>query len=98
MQEDPIDGAQDGVWQGIRYFSCRQGHGFFCPVSSLTPDARFTPNTSAGSTVNRELLLVNARRRMRMSVTVLTLCVSHLLLSKYILQNEHTSWLLARFS
>ena len=36
-----MEGCNDGIWKGIRYFSCRQGHGFFCPLSSLAPDQRF---------------------------------------------------------
>ena len=49
-----MDGCGDGLWSGVRYFSCRQGHAFFCPLSSLSPDQRFAQTTTAGG-VNREL-------------------------------------------
>ena len=45
LQEEPMEGCHDGVWNGIRYFSCRQGHALFCPLSSLTPDQRFAQTT-----------------------------------------------------
>ena len=57
-----MDGCLDGMWKGVRYFSCRQGHAFFCPVASLAPDQRFTPNTSAA--VNRELVHVHFSRNL----------------------------------
>ena len=47
-----MGGCGDGSWNGVRYFSCRQGHGFFCPLSSLTPDQRFTQIAEIG--VNRK--------------------------------------------
>ena len=59
-QEEPMERCQDGIWKGVRYFTCRQGHAFFCPVSSLAPDQRFIQNTSAGAAVNRELVQLAA--------------------------------------
>ena len=35
-----MKGCFDGTWKGIRYFSCKHGHGFFSPVSNLRPDQR----------------------------------------------------------
>ena len=53
LQEESMEGCGDGTWNGVRYFSCRQGHGFFCPVSSLAPDQRFAPTIVADA--NRKL-------------------------------------------
>ena len=36
-----MDGCGDGSWNGVQYFSCQMGHGFFCPISALAPDQRF---------------------------------------------------------
>ena len=47
-----MEGCSDGTWNGVRYFSCRQGHGFFCPISSLDPDQRFAQ--AAVTDVNRK--------------------------------------------
>ena len=35
-----MEGCGDGMWNGVRYFSCRQGYGFFCPLVCLRPDER----------------------------------------------------------
>ena len=54
LQEEPMEGCADGTWKGVRYFNCRQGQGFFCPLSSLVPDQRFAQTTTGGG-INREL-------------------------------------------
>ena len=35
-----MDGCFNGTLKGTRYFSCKFGRGFFCPVSCLAPDER----------------------------------------------------------
>ena len=47
-----MEGCSDGTWNGVRYFSCQMGHGFFCPMSSLAPDQRFAQSVAAD--VNRK--------------------------------------------
>ena len=44
-----MEGCNDGTWNGVRYFSCRQGHGFFVPLSLLSPDQRFAEVTIAAT-------------------------------------------------
>lgn len=62
LQEQYADRCGDGTWEGVRYFSCDYGRAFFCPVSTLKPDQRFTnlgppPGTSKASG-NRTLLII----------------------------------------
>ena len=47
-----MEGCSDGTWNGARYFSCHPGYGFFCPLSSLLPDKRFSQVATAA--VNRK--------------------------------------------
>ena len=53
VQEEPMEGCSDGTRNGIRYFDCHQGHGFFARLSSLLPDQRFAPATIVDA--NRKL-------------------------------------------
>ena len=48
-----MEGCSDGTRNGVRYFNCRQGHGFFAHLSFLVPDQRFAPATVADA--NRKL-------------------------------------------
>ena len=43
VQEEPMKGCGDGSWKGIQCFQCQPGRGFFCPLSAVHPDERFTP-------------------------------------------------------
>ena len=47
-----MEGCSDGMWNGVRYFTCRHEHGFFCPLSSLAPDQRFA--LPVASDINRK--------------------------------------------
>ena len=38
----------DGSWKGTQCFQCQPGQGFFCPLTTLRPDERFT---SVGETL-----------------------------------------------
>ena len=44
----------DGSWNGVQYFSCKDGHAVFILLSKLKPDARFVQKTQGH---NRELFL-----------------------------------------
>ncbi len=44
-----MEGCTDGTWKGQRYFSCRYGCGFFCPVTTLKPRTSFVPDNSSPS-------------------------------------------------
>ena len=60
VQEETIQGCTDGSWKGTRLFQCQPGRGFFCPLTTVRPDGRFTPvgETPRGVTAlpNREIL------------------------------------------
>ena len=38
-----MKGCSDGSWKGTQYFQCQPGRGFFCPLSAIHLDGRFTP-------------------------------------------------------
>ncbi len=41
-----MDGCTDGTWRGQRFFTCRYGRAFFCPVTTLqlrAPDSNIPP-------------------------------------------------------
>ena len=59
-----MEGCGDGMWKGVRYFSCRQGHGFFCPLSSLIPDQRFT-----------QTIVTDANRKSLQQYIMCTYCI-----------------------
>jgi len=48
LQDDPIAGSTDGVWQGYRYFFSRPGRGIFLPVANvqLRPANAVSPEKS----------------------------------------------------
>ena len=58
VQEETMQGCGDGSWKGTRCFQCQSGRGFFCPLTAVRPDGRFTPvgETPRGVTAlpNRE--------------------------------------------
>ena len=56
FQDGPMEGCEDGVWRGHRYFTCLPGRGFFCPITSLLPDPRVPQASQVGgaSTGNRK--------------------------------------------
>ena len=62
-----MDGCDDGTWNGVRYFSCRQGHGFFCPMSSLNPDLRFAQTITVPD--NRKSYYYNRQNLSSIQIT-----------------------------
>ena len=38
-----MKGYSDGSLKGTRLFQCQPGRGFFCPLTAVRPDGRFTP-------------------------------------------------------
>ena len=56
FQDGPMEGCEDGVWRGHRYFTCLPGRAFFCPITSLLPDPRVPQASQVGgaSTGNRK--------------------------------------------
>ena len=59
LQEEPMDGCGDGMWNGVRYFTSRHEHGFFCPISLLVPDPRFAQTLAAD--INRKFYYTSSR-------------------------------------
>ncbi len=46
-----MEGCTDGSWKGTRWFACKYGRGFFCPVTALRPDQRGSaPSQFSGNT------------------------------------------------
>lgn len=45
FQENKFEGGHDGLWNGVRYFKCLNGHGIFMPFIKLIKDPLFLPDT-----------------------------------------------------
>ena len=48
-----MEGCDDGVWRGHRYFTCAPGRAFFCPITSLRPDSRIPQPCKTDPAKNR---------------------------------------------
>ncbi|XP_074619105.1 ubiquitin carboxyl-terminal hydrolase CYLD-like [Acropora palmata] len=49
--EEETSACSDGTFNGIRYFTCQSGRGFFCMLENCRKDSRFTPNSPSSDTV-----------------------------------------------
>lgn len=45
-----MEDCTDGIWRGTRYFTCKPGRAFFCPVTTLIPDQREVASSQASHT------------------------------------------------
>ena len=45
LQDDPIKGGHDGLWEGVRRFKCLNGHGVYLPFAMIIKDPLFLPDT-----------------------------------------------------
>lgn len=50
LKEEEQSACSDGIFNGVRYFTCPAGRGFFTLLTHCRQDSRFAPNTPNSDT------------------------------------------------